>query len=156
MKRASGNRVCSVARTLEILGDRWIFLILREAFFGVRNYDQFLSNLGIATNILSSRLKTLVAHGIMEKQQDRKDARRIRYRLTEKGLDLYTIVLAFMQWGDRWLADADGPPLELYHKGCGRRLEPVMNCAACGKTVHAHEVGYVEKKPFQTPKKSTT
>ncbi len=149
MKHASTSRVCSVARTLEILGDRWIFLILREAFFGVRNYDQFLSNLGIATNILSDRLKILVAHGIMEKQPDPKDARRIRYRLTEKGLDLFDIVLAFMQWGDRWLADEDGPPLALYHKGCGQHLEPVMNCAACGKKVHARDVAYVEKKPFQ-------
>ncbi|MFZ5572298.1 MAG: winged helix-turn-helix transcriptional regulator [Thermodesulfobacteriota bacterium] len=148
------HRVCSVARTLEILGDRWIFLILREAFFGVRNYDQFLSNLGIATNILSDRLKILVSHGILEKRKDRVDARRNRYRLTEKGLDLYTIVLAFMQWGDRWLADADGPPLELFHKNCGNRLTPVMSCAACGKPVIPKEVGYMEKNPFQ-PKGKT-
>ena len=108
-------RICSVARTIDILGDRWIFLILREAFFGVRYYDQFLSNLGIATNMLSNRLKRLVENGIMEKNKDSTDSRRMTYRLTEKGRDLYPVTLAFMQWGDRWLADEKGPPLLLFH-----------------------------------------
>ena len=137
-----GNRICSVARTLEILGDRWIFLILREAFFGVRYYDKFQTNLGIATNILSHRLKILVENGIFEKQKDDVDARRIKYRFTEKGIDIYSITLALMKWGDRWLADDDGPPLLLFHKTCGHRLEPVLCCAHCGKPVNAREVTY--------------
>ncbi len=92
---------CSVARSLEILGDRWVFLILREAFFGERYYDRFRSNLGIATNILSKRLKSLVDNGVLEKQPDEADARRIRYKLTAKGLDLYSVTLALIRWGDR-------------------------------------------------------
>ena len=140
-----GVRVCSVARALDILGDRWTFLILREAFFGVRHYDQFLSNLGIATNILSNRLKRLVENGIMEKNRDSTDSRRIKYRLTEKGRDLYPVTLAFMQWGDRWLADEKGPPLLLYHKQCGHRLTPVMCCDHCGESIDAKDVTFEER-----------
>lgn len=145
-KKDSPNalRTCSVARTIDILGDRWIFLILREAFFGVRYYDQFLSNLGIATNILSNRLKRLVHSGIMDKHKDSKDSRRILYRLTEKGRDLYPVTLALMQWGDRWLADEKGPPLKLFHTRCNHQLTPVMCCNNCGETVDVKEVTYEE------------
>jgi len=142
MERKLGDRICSVARTLDILGDRWIFLILREAFFGVRHYDQFQKNLGIASNILSQRLKILVNNGIFTKKKDDTDGRRITYRFTEKGIDIYSITLALLQWGDRWLADEDGPPLILHHNTCGHRLEPVMCCAHCGKPVNAREVTY--------------
>jgi DNA-binding HxlR family transcriptional regulator len=86
-KKPSRFQACSVARSLEILGDRWIFLILRESFFGVSNFDQFQSNLGISTNILSDRLKALVENDIMKKLVDAKDKRRSKYKLTEKGLD---------------------------------------------------------------------
>ncbi len=140
IKKKYGNRICSVARTLEILGDRWIFLIIREAFFGVRYYDKFQANLGIATNILSDRLKVLVENGIFQKEKDDIDARRIKYRFTRKGIDIYTITLALMQWGDRYLSDDDGPPLTLYHKPCGQRLEPVMSCAHCGDAINARDV----------------
>lgn len=135
-----GSRICSVARTLEILGDRWIFLIIREAFFGVRYYDKFQANLGIATNILSARLKVLVENGIFQKEKDDIDARRVKYRFTRKGIDIYTITLALMQWGDRYLSGDDGPPLTLYHKPCGHRLEPVMTCAYCGGAVNARDI----------------
>ena len=145
-KQPSRFQACSVARSLEILGDRWIFLILRESFFGVRNYDQFQTNLGIATNILSGRLKTLVDNGIMEKLKDKDDKRKGTYKLTEKGLDLYSITLAFMQWGDKWLAGDKGPPLVLHHKQCGHRLEPVISCKHCKKIVKAKDVVYDESQ----------
>ncbi len=145
IKKPIPNRICSVARSLDILGDRWIFLILREAFFGVRNYDQFQSNLRIATNILSNRLKILVENGIMNKQKDLRDGRQSKYRLTEKGFDLYPITLAFMNWGDNWLTGKEGPPLLLYHKTCGHRLNPAMCCVHCGKPVHARDVTYEEQ-----------
>jgi DNA-binding HxlR family transcriptional regulator len=138
------NRVCSVARAIDILGDRWIFLILREAFFRVRYYDQFQANLGIATNILSNRLKKLVENGIMEKQKDELDSRKNKYRLTGKGRDLYAVTLAFMQWGDKWLIDENGPPLLLQHKLCDHRLTPVMCCKNCKEEIHVHDVTYEE------------
>lgn len=133
---------CSVARSLEVLSDRWVFLILREAFFGVHHYDQFLSNLGIATNILSMRLKAFVENGVFEKQADKLDARRIRYSLTAKGFDLYSVTLTLMQWGDKWLSDQSGPPLKLHHETCGHRLQPQVCCRQCGETVNARDVSY--------------
>ena len=144
MKQVSDIRTCSVGRSLMILGDRWTFLILREAFFGIRYYDGFLANLGIATNILSQRLKILVENGILERGKDKKDARRVRYGLTRKGLELYSITLAILEWGDRWLAGAEGPPLLLYHETCGHRLKSVMCCAHCGEPVDARDVRYEE------------
>jgi DNA-binding HxlR family transcriptional regulator len=145
MSQPPDHRVCSVARSLEILGDGWTFLVLREAFFGVKYFDQFQANLGIATNILSNRLKVLVENGIMQREKDKTDARRVEYRFTEKGRDLYQIVLAFMNWGDRWLADEEGPPLVLHHETCGNRLKPVMSCDHCGKAVDARDVTYKER-----------
>jgi len=145
MKKETDFRNCSVARLLMVLGDRWLFLILREAFFGVRYYDRFMTNLGIATNILSQRLKILTQNGIMEKKSDPDDARRIQYRLTEKGLDLYPIILTMMQWGDKWLDDGQGPPLMLHHKTCGHRLKPVMCCSHCGKPVQAQDIEYTHR-----------
>lgn len=147
MKLMKDFRKCSVGRSLMVLGDRWLFLILREAFFGVRYYDGFQANLGIATNILSDRLKTLVEHGILQKRKDENDGRRVEYRFTRKGVDLYPIVLALMQWGDRWAADEMGPPLLLTHKACGHRLNPVMCCEHCGEPVQAWDVDYAEAGP---------
>ena len=93
---------------------------------------------------MSSRLKKLVENGIMKKNKDPIDSRRMKYRLTEKGRDLYPVTLAFMQWGDRWLADEKGPPLLLFHKQCGHQLIPVICCEYCGKVVDAKEVTYEE------------
>jgi DNA-binding HxlR family transcriptional regulator len=133
-------RICSVGRSMEILGDRWIMFIIREAFFGVTYYDKFLSNLGIATNVLTDRLKWLVENEILEIHADSNDARRKKYVLTEKGRDLFPIILAFIKWGDRWLADESGPPLLLNHTTCGHPLTPVMCCEHCREVVHLNDV----------------
>lgn len=144
MDKLFNNRVDSVGKVLGILGDRWVFLILREAFFNVQHYDQFQSNLGIATNILSNRLKRLVENNILEKQKDELDARRIKYKLTERGLDLYPITLALMNWGDQWLADDGEQPLLLIHKKCGLQLHTAMRCSSCNEIVKAQDVSYTE------------
>ena len=136
------HRVCSVARSLDILGDRWTFLILREAFFGIQNFDGFQANLGIATNILSHRLKRLVENNILVKRKDPVDSRRIKYKFTEKGRDLYEVTLALMKWGDKWLADENGPPLSLYHEKCGHQLAPRMCCSHCKAAIDPREVSY--------------
>lgn len=140
LNKPADPRVCSVGRSMEILGDRWIIFIIREAFFGVKYYDEFMSNLGIATNVLTDRLKWLVENGILETHKDKKDARRKMYVLTEKGLDLFPIILAFIKWGDRWLADESGPPLILNHTKCGHNLKPVMCCENCRETIDPKEV----------------
>ena len=144
LNRPADPRECSVGRSLEIIGDRWIFFIIREAFFGVRYYDAFLSNLGIATNILTDRLKWLVENDIFETHKDTKDARRKKYALTEKGLDLYPVILSIIKWGDRWLSDESGPPLLLHHRKCGHLLTPVICCEHCRESIVINDVTYEE------------
>jgi DNA-binding HxlR family transcriptional regulator len=136
------SRDCSVEKTLDILGDRWVFLILREAFFGVHYYDIFQANLGISTNTLSQRLKALVTRKILKKIKDETDARRSIYQLTEKGLDLYGVTLSLISWGDRWLNEEDNVPLELYHKPCQHKLTTEICCKHCKEKVYPHDVKY--------------
>jgi DNA-binding HxlR family transcriptional regulator len=126
---------CSIARTLGVVGEKWTLLVLREAFYGVRRFDDFHATLGCARNLLSARLKTLVANGLLEKRPYRDDRgrRRDEYRLTEKGRDLLPAVVALMQWGDRWAADEAGPPVLLLHRGCDE-LVSVQLCCQAGHT----------------------
>ncbi len=134
------NENCSVARTLEIIGERWTMLVLREAFYRVRRFEDFQRNIGVARNILSARLRTLVEHGILErvKYQDRPP--RFEYRLTEKGIDLYPILIALMQWGDRHAGVETGPPVVLEHRGCGKQTRPTLVCSECGEPIGARDM----------------
>jgi DNA-binding HxlR family transcriptional regulator len=121
---------CTVARTLALVGDRWTLLVLREAFNGVRRFDDLHRHLGVAPNVLSRRLATLVADGLLERAPYRDAGQRTRheYRLTPKGWDLQPVVVALMAFGDRHLADPEGPPVRLRHTGCGA---PVGVRVAC-------------------------
>ncbi len=112
-------------------------LILREAFLGRRRFDEFQSGTGIARNILSARLQALVANGIFERSEKGAADHHVEYRLTKKGLDLYPVMIALMRWGDRWMADEQGPPMELVHRQCGHRTEPTMVCSHCGGALEA-------------------
>jgi DNA-binding HxlR family transcriptional regulator len=134
------NEHCTIARTLEIVGERWTLLILRQSFWGVKRFDQLQSSLGIARNILAKRLQTLVAAGILERHRYQDRPARYEYRLTERGRDLYPVVLALRKWGDRHATSHVGPPLTLVHKGCGKPMEGVMVCEHCGEPVTAHDV----------------
>ena len=136
------NRPCSVRRALEVVGDRWNFLILRETFFGLRRFENIRRNIGIAKNILSRRLQALVANGVLDRQLYQKHPRRFEYRLTEKGMDLYPVILMLIRWGDRWLAGSQGPPLLLFHKKCGHLLSPMVACPHCNTEVVARQVRY--------------
>ncbi len=129
----------SVERTLQVVGDRWIFLLLREAFFGVRRFDEFVANTGGARNILAGRLKRLVDDGIFRKELYGGGKSRFEYRLTEKGRDLYPLIVLMMQWGDRWLDDGSGPPLRLIHQPCGGTLGARLVCTTCGGEIDARE-----------------
>jgi DNA-binding HxlR family transcriptional regulator len=129
---------CSVARTLEIAGEWWTFLILRDLFKGVRRFDDMQRNTGIARNILSDRLRTLVEHGIIERRRYQERPERFEYRLTEKGIDLYPVIIALMRWGDRW--ELESPPVVLTHKGCGHDVMPQLTCPDCGDQVGARDM----------------
>jgi DNA-binding HxlR family transcriptional regulator len=130
----------SVKATVELLGDRWTFLVLREAFFGVRRFGHMQRNLGIARTVLSSRLKLLVREGLLERRAYREDPVWYEYRLTGKGRDFYPVALALMQWGDRYLAGESGPPTILHHRACGHDTKPLWTCNHCGEPLDPREV----------------
>lgn len=133
---------CSIHRSLDIVGERWTLLVLREAFYGVRRFEDFVRALGCPRDALSARLNTLVQEGIMRREPYREPGRRARneYRLTEKGLELFPALLALLQWGDRWTADESGPAVELTHRGCGEPLTMTMGCAGGHGPLTAREV----------------
>jgi DNA-binding HxlR family transcriptional regulator len=125
-----GSANCSIARTLGVVGEKWTLLVLREAFYGVRRFDDFHAALGCARNLLAARLKTLVAHGLLERveYQDDRGRGRYEYRMTDKGRDLFPAVVALMQWGDRWTADETGPAVRLTHRDCAEPVSAQLIC----------------------------
>jgi DNA-binding HxlR family transcriptional regulator len=131
---------CSVARALEVLADRWTFLILRESFFGVRRYSELARNLGCSRTIITARLRRLVDAGVMERHLYRTDPDRYEYRLTRSGMQLYPAIVALMRWADEHLASPKGPPLLLRHIPCNADTVPVLTCSECGEPLHARDV----------------
>jgi DNA-binding HxlR family transcriptional regulator len=135
-------RPCSVARSLQIIGDRWTFLILREGWFGVRRFDEMIEKLGIASNILADRLSRLVEAGVLKRVPYTASADRHEYRLTEMGHDLYKPMIVMMRWGDRWLSGGK-PPLRLRHRVCDADFEPLVVCSHCREEIAANQTDYV-------------
>ena len=121
---------CSIARALDVVGDRWTLLVLRDAFNGIKRFDDLQRRLGAARTVLSARLATLVDQGILDKAPYREPGQRERYeyRLTPKGRDLQPVVLALLQFGDKHLADPEGPPVELRHADCGAPVHVELVC----------------------------
>lgn len=126
------TQTCSVARALEVVGERWTLLILRDLFLGVRRFEAIQRDLGIARNILATRLDKLVAAGIAERRRYNERPPRDEYRLTEKGLDLWPTIVSLMQWGDRHAPSPGGPPTVLRHRGCGGSVSAHLTCERCG------------------------
>ena len=129
------NLDCSVARTLEHIGERWTFMVLRDAFYGVRRFDDFQTSLGVARNILTKRLTKLVDAGIMCREPYQEHPLRYEYRLTEKGRDLVPILTSLLAWGDKW--EADEPPVRLIHTTCGNVMHSQGVCSECGGEINA-------------------
>jgi DNA-binding HxlR family transcriptional regulator len=129
---AFAQQNCSIARTLSFLGERWTVLVLRELFLGSRRFDEIQDELGIATNVLSRRLSTLVDEGILERRRYSERPERFEYRLTDAGRDLQPVVLAILHWGDTHLDWKSGPPLEVVHTECGHPFHQVSTCSHCG------------------------
>jgi DNA-binding HxlR family transcriptional regulator len=132
MTAVSEPRPCSIARTLEIVGEKWALLAVREVFLGNRRFDEIVRRTGAPRDTLAARLRTLVGGGILERRQYSEHPARYEYRLTAAGRDLYPVIAALMRWGDKHLAGDDGPPLVLAHR-CGHRLVAQMVCEACGE-----------------------
>ena len=131
---------CSVARTLAVIGDRWTLMILRDCFLGVRRFEAFQEKIGVTRPILSDRLRKLTAAGILSRVPYQERPVRYDYRLTEKGLSLYPVILGLAHWGDVHLAGEAGPPVSRRHKACGHLFDPVVTCSECGDVVAAREV----------------
>jgi DNA-binding HxlR family transcriptional regulator len=138
------SEVCSAARALEVVGERWSLLIVRNALFaGMTRYNDFRKRLGIATNILSTRLDSLVDAGVMERRSYSQNPELHEYLLTDKGRDLVPVLLTLTEWGDRWAAP-DGPPILYTHSVCGGGVTQQTTCARCGQL---HDPAEVEARP---------
>lgn len=129
---------CSVARSIEIVGDPWSLMVIREAFLGNRRFEEMRRRLGIAPNVLSDRLDGLVRHGILKRVPYEEHPPRHEYRLAQKGLDLYPAVVALMRWGEKYTGDP--APVTLHHRACGEQIVPVMACPNCRQEITALDV----------------
>jgi DNA-binding HxlR family transcriptional regulator len=130
---------CSIAKSLELIGERWTMLIVREVFLGHRRFDEMAGRLDIARNVLTARLSRLVEEGVLEKVRYQDRPERFEYRLTEKGIDLWPVVVSLLQFGDRYYAP-DGPPVVLRHKRCGGHVDEHRLCDTCGRRLTARDV----------------
>lgn len=136
---ATPDTNCSIQATLEVVGDRWTLLILRNIFRGVHRFSQMADDLGIAKNLLADRLGKLVDHDIVHKVPYQQRPLRHEYRLTPKGMDLSPALVALMGWGDRWTSGGE-PPTVLVHDYCGTALEQVLLCPSCDETVRPSQI----------------
>ena len=130
---------CSIARILDAIGDRWSLLIIRDAFYGVRRFDDFQRDLGVARNVLTDRLNKLIEKGVLERRQYEERPPRFEYRLTDRGRDLVGVVLVMMRWGDRWTSTGT-PPVTVTHTICGHETTPVVSCSECKEELRLGEL----------------
>jgi DNA-binding HxlR family transcriptional regulator len=131
---------CSIARTVDLTGDWWTPLVMREAFYGARRFEQFQSQLGLSRNVLAQRLGRLVEEGILKRLPYQERPLRHEYRLTEKGRDFFTVLAAMMRWGDRWLAGDAGPPIELRDRESGEQVQLEVVDSKTGEPVDIRRV----------------
>ena len=131
---------CSIARSVDLLGDWWTPLVLREAFLGVRRFDDMQRSLGIGRNVLTQRLKRLVDEGMLDRVRYQEKPDRYEYVLTDKGRDFYPVLAAMAAWGDRWLAGEEGPPVIFHHKACGHDMTAKVVCSECGEAIQVRDV----------------
>jgi DNA-binding HxlR family transcriptional regulator len=139
-----------VARTLDIVGEKWALLAVREVFLGNRTFDEMIRRTGAPRDTLAARLRTLTAAGILERRQYCAHPARFEYHLTDAGRDLYPVITTLMRWGDTYLAGGDGPPLVLQHH-CGHRMVAQVICEACGEPLQARHTTPVARQPASAP-----
>jgi DNA-binding HxlR family transcriptional regulator len=129
-KQSFADITCSIARSLDVVGERWTPLVLRDLFAGMSRFEDIRRDLGIASNVLADRLDNLERHGVVERRRYQTRPERYEYRLTAMGLDLYPVIATLLAWGDKWLSDA--PPVVTVHSDCGHATTAVTVCADCG------------------------
>ncbi len=134
------NEPCSVARTLSVIGDRWTLLILRDCFMGVRRFEKFEANLGLTRHVLADRLKKLTSAGVLVKTPYGDAPVRQEYRLTQKGFDLYPVLMSIVHWGDMHMAGERGAPIVHHHTSCGHQMHGSLVCSQCREALDARDV----------------
>lgn len=135
-----GDMACSIARTLDVIGEPWSPLILRDVYVGITRFDQLQQDLGISRKVLAERLRWLVDCEVLERTEYSSKPARFEYTLTTKGAELCDLLLTMVRWGDRWTAGAAGPPVLYRHHACGRIADVEPHCSACGQPMHATDV----------------
>jgi DNA-binding HxlR family transcriptional regulator len=140
LKRDYDTQVCSIARSLEIVGERWSLLILRSVFLGVHRFDDLLEALGITRSVLTARLARLVEEGVLERVPYQQRPVRYEYRATAKGRELWPVLAHLLRWGDAHYAGDDGPPRILEHRGCGGHPDAHLLCDRCGAPLAYEDV----------------
>lgn len=145
--RAASPRECSVARSLDVVGDRWSLLVVRELTYGSTRFDEIAARTGMSRDILTGRLRKLEEAGVIERRLYSQHPPRHEYLLTDAGHDLQDVLLALVAWGDRYLSPT--PPVVFRHD-CGRALDPVVACAHCGRPARS-EQGRLTPEPVMTP-----
>ncbi|MEU5696986.1 helix-turn-helix domain-containing protein [Actinosynnema sp. NPDC020468] len=133
---------CTVALPAALLGERWTLLLLRQAFLGTRRFEDFQSSMDISRSVLTDRLALLVEEGVLRRvaYEDAGTRTRHEYRLTEKGLDLYPVLMALRKWGERWMQPEAGPSFTLHHRDCGGDVDVRVECATCREDLTARDV----------------
>ena len=144
-RKTFATQPCSIARTLDVVGDWWTLLVLRDVFRGAHRFDELKRGLDIATNVLTARLKRLTDAGILERRAYQEHPPRFDYAITDKGRDLYPVLIALLQYGDRHLRGSDDPPRVLVHDTCGNETQPAFICPHCRSEVSAHNARTVSR-----------
>jgi len=141
MQRTSfGAMACSIARTMDVVGEPWSPLIVRNIYIGITRFDQLQASLGISRKVLAERLRWLAEHGVLERREYSARPPRHEYVLTGKGLDLFQVLMVMVAWGDRWLAGEAGPPVLYRHAACGQIGHAELHCSACGEPMSATDI----------------
>jgi DNA-binding HxlR family transcriptional regulator len=134
------EQVCSVARSLEVVGERWTLLVLRDVFLGLHRFDELIDSLGVTRTVLTSRLRKLVDEGVLERRRYHEHPERFEYHVTAKGQALFPVIAHLMRWGDTFYAEAAGPPRLLLHHGCGGELHSALVCDRCAEVAGPADV----------------
>lgn len=146
LRREYEGQECAIAATLEVVGERWTLLILRDILRGNRRFDQLQDGLGLARNVLSNRLARLTDEGIIERRPYQERPQRFEYFLTEKGLDLWPVLVAMLGWGDKHVYGEDGGPVVMIHKECGGRINDRRICEDCGEWLEVRDARAVSAR----------
>jgi DNA-binding HxlR family transcriptional regulator len=155
LQRDYPDQVCSIARSLEIIGERWTPLILRDALLGLTRFEEFQDSLGIASNVLTNRLRLLCDEKVLERVPDPRRPGRPKYVLTDKGRELAPALFVLMKWGDRHYPTPNGPPRLTRHSGCGGSIGADFRCERCGQQLQAGEIEFVPGPGAAGPESAT-